>query len=49
MWNDKKIIGISERWYQTKPPPNFAWDQNMGNKMEKDNWQNKWMGNMAMS
>ncbi len=25
----------------------FAGNQNMGNKMEKNNWQNKWMGSMA--
>ncbi len=31
----KKNLGISKRWYQTKPPLAFAQNQNMGNKMEK--------------
>ncbi len=26
----------------------FARNQNMGNRMEEGNWQNKWMGGMAM-
>jgi hypothetical protein len=26
----------------------FAWNQNMGNIMEKNNWQNRWMGNLVM-
>ncbi len=46
--NDKKFIGISKKWYQTKPLSTVAQNQNMGNKMEKGNWQNNWMGNMAM-
>jgi hypothetical protein len=29
-------------------PLAFAWNQNIGNRMEKGNWQNKWMGDIAM-
>jgi len=29
-------------------PLAFAWNQNIGNRMEKGNWQNKWMGDMVM-
>jgi hypothetical protein len=44
----KKIVGISKRWNQTRPLSTFSQNQNMGNIMEKGNWQNKWMGSMAM-
>ncbi len=48
MWNDNKTFGISKRSNFVKPPKEFARNQNMGNKLGKENWQNNWMGNMAM-
>ncbi len=48
MQNDKKTIVISKRSHLTKPPQVVARNQNMWIKMEKTNWQNKWIGNMAM-
>ncbi len=48
MWNEKKTFGISKRWHPTNPPLAFARNQNMGNKMEKGNWQNRWMGDMVI-
>jgi hypothetical protein len=44
----KKTIDTSKRWYQIRPPPVFAQNRNMGNIMEKSNWQIRWMGNMVM-
>jgi hypothetical protein len=46
MWDDKKNLGISKRWHLASPLPTFIRNQNMGNKMVKGNWQNKWMGGM---
>jgi hypothetical protein len=46
MWNDKNLLEYPID--DTKPPLAFAWNQNMGNIMEKCNWQNRWMGDMAM-
>ncbi len=48
MWNDKNTFGISKKSHPTIPPQAVARNQNMGIKMEKTNWQNKWMGSMAM-
>ncbi len=48
MWDDKKNNGISKRWNLTSPPLVFARNHNMGNMMGKENWRNKWMGNMVM-
>jgi len=48
MWDDKKIFGISNRWHLANPLLVITKNQNMRNKIEKDNWQNKWMGNMVM-
>jgi hypothetical protein len=39
---------ISKRWKLTSPPLAFAKNQNMGDKIEKGNWQNEWMGDMTM-
>ncbi len=33
---------------QLVPSEAFARNQNMGNRMEEGNWQNTWMGDMAM-
>jgi hypothetical protein len=48
MWDDKKTLGISKRWHLANPPLGFTRNQNMGNIIEKGNWQNKWMGGMVM-
>ncbi len=48
MWNDKNTFGISKKAYPARPPQAIVRNQNMGNKMKKANWQNKWMGGMAM-
>ncbi len=48
MWNDNKTFGISKRSNFARPPKEFAKNQNMGNKLKKGNWQNNWMGSMAM-
>ncbi len=48
MWNVKNTFGISKRSHPIKPIQEVARNQNMGIRMEKKNWQNKWMGNMAM-
>jgi len=48
MWNDNKTLGMSKRWHSMIPPRAFARKQNMGNIMEKNNWQNKWTGGLAM-
>jgi hypothetical protein len=50
MWDDNKTLGMSKRWHSVTLPPAFVGNQNMnmGNKMEKRNWQNRWMGGMAM-
>ncbi len=48
MWDNNKALAISKKWHFVTPPPAFARNQNMGNIMENKNWQNKWMGNMAM-
>ncbi len=48
MWADKKNNGISKRWKLTNPPSTFVRNHNMGDIMEKGNWQNKWMGDMVM-
>ncbi len=44
MWDDNKTLGISKIWHSITPPPIFARNQKMGNKMEKNNWQNISMG-----
>ncbi len=36
------------RWHSANPPPTFTRNQNMGKRMENGNWQNKWMGDVAM-
>jgi len=43
MRDDKKTIGTSKRWHPTSPPLIFIKNLNMGNKVEKGNWQNKEM------
>jgi hypothetical protein len=48
MWDDKTILGICNKWHPANPPLAIIINQNMGNKMEKDNWQNRWMGDMVM-
>ncbi len=49
MRNDKKTIAISKRFHPIKPlQQTVAINQNTRIKMEKTNWQNKWMGSMAM-
>ncbi len=48
MWDDNKTMWMSKRWHLVAPPLAFARNQNMGNIMEKNNWQNKWMGNLVM-
>ncbi len=48
VWNDNKTLGMSKRWHSVTPLPAFARNHNMGNIMEKNNWQNKWMGGLAM-
>ncbi len=48
MWDDDKTLGMSKRWHSTTPPPAFVRNQNMGNKMEKNNWQIRWMGGLTM-
>jgi hypothetical protein len=44
MWNDNKTLGMSQRWHSVTPPPTFPRNQNIGERMEKKNWQNIWMG-----
>jgi hypothetical protein len=39
MWDDKKNNKISKKWKSTSPPLAFAKNQNMGDKIEKGNWQ----------
>ncbi len=46
MQNDKTTFGISKRSHPTRPAQ-VVKNQNVGIKMEKTNWQNKWMGNMV--
>jgi hypothetical protein len=41
MWNDKKIVGISKKWHLINPTLTFTKNKNMGNRMEKGNWQNR--------
>jgi hypothetical protein len=57
MWNANKTLGISKRWHLVTPPLTFVGNYNMGNIMEKGNWENiwlvphvvgSWMSNMAM-
>ncbi len=48
MWDDNKTLRMSNIWHSFIPLLAFVRTQNMGNKMEKKNWQNKWMGSMAM-
>ncbi len=48
MWDDNKTLGISKRWHSVTPTLAFVKNQNMGNIMEKSNWQNGWMGGMVM-
>ncbi len=48
MWDDNKTLGMSKRWHSITQPPAFVGNQNMGNKMEKNNWQNLWMGGLMM-
>ncbi len=48
MWNDNKTLGISKKWHLVIPCPTFVGNQNMKNKMEKNNWKNKWMGSVVM-
>ncbi len=48
MQNDKKNFGTSKRSHPIRPPQVVARNQNMWNRMEKPNWQKKWMGGMAM-
>jgi hypothetical protein len=48
MWDNNKTLAISKKWHLVVPPSTFARNQNMGNRMEKNNWQNKWMGSVAM-
>ncbi len=48
MWDDNKTLGMSKKWCLVTPPLAFVENQNMGNKMEKNNWQNIWMGGLAM-
>ncbi len=48
MWNDNKTLGIFKEWHLITPLPTFATYHNMGNRMEKNNWQNIWMGDLAM-
>jgi hypothetical protein len=47
MQNDKNTIAISKRSHLVRPPQIVARNQNMGSKW-KTNWQNKWIGGMAM-
>ncbi len=48
MWDDNKTLGMSKKWHLVTPPLAFAGNQNMGKRMENSNWQNKWMGGLAM-
>ncbi len=48
MWNDKNAFEISKRSHLTRPPQAVVKNQNTGIRMEKTNWQNKWMANMAL-
>ncbi len=48
MWDDNKTLGMSKKWHSVIPPLTFAGHQNMGKRMEKSNWQNRWMGGLAM-
>ncbi len=48
MWDDNKTLGMSKRWHTITPPPIVAGNYNMGNRMEKKNWQNIWMGGLMM-
>ncbi len=41
-------FGISKKSHLARPLQEVARNQNMMNKMEKENWENKWMGGMAM-
>jgi hypothetical protein len=48
MWDDNKTLRMSKKWHLVTPPLTFAGNQNMGKRMEKSNWQNKWMGGLVM-
>jgi hypothetical protein len=48
MWDDNKILGMSKKSHLVIPPLAFAGNQNMGNRMEKNNWKNKRMGSLVM-
>jgi hypothetical protein len=40
MQNDNKTFAISKRSNFVRPPKEFVRNYNMGNKMDKVNWQN---------
>ncbi len=44
MWDDNKTLGMLKKWHSVIPLLAFVGNQNMRNKMEKNNWKNKWMG-----
>ncbi len=46
IWNivNNKTLGMSKRWHSVTPPLALVGNQNMGKRMEKSNWQNRWMG-----
>jgi hypothetical protein len=48
MWDDNKTLSMLEKSHLVIPPLTFARNQNMGNRMEKSNWKNRWMGNLVM-
>jgi hypothetical protein len=48
MWDDTKTLGMSKRWQLFTPPPTIVRNKNMGKRTEKNNWQNRWMGDLVM-
>ncbi len=48
MWDDNKTLGMLKKWHLVISPLAFVGNQNMGNRMEKNNWRNKWMDNLKM-
>ncbi len=45
----KKLLEYPKDDTQLIPFGAFARNQNMGNRMEKGNWQKRWMGDMVIS
>jgi hypothetical protein len=46
--NAYKTLKIYKKWHLVIPLPTFVKNHIMGNKMEKGNCQNRWMGSVVM-